>query len=497
MARILIIDDDAPVATALQAALRTEGNHVEIATDADRGLRQAEREDFDVVITDLHWVIPGSKRREAKGLEIIDQLHRGKPALPIILMTAYPATDTTIRATGCGAYDYIAKPGTPKEMNELVKTVHKAASLALAARQSAATAGPAQSFPPSETMGLHRDIRGKSRGIQTVLKQIGRVAAKPVTVLICGETGTGKELVARALHEHSGRANQPFIIVNCVAIPESLLESELFGHEAGSFTGATTRRVGRFEQANGGTIFLDEIGDMVPNTQAKLLRVLQDRVIQRLGAKESFTVDVRVIAATHRDLESAVEKKQFRADLYYRLNDAVIRLPPLRDRKEDIPELVDYFRKQHAEELGATGSEIDSSAIAHLQHHSWPGNVRELGSVIRKALLQAGGRRIDAAVIRKMLDETTSFFRAAPGKSLAGYVSEMLNSAERDERTDVAEVVLAWAEREIITQAFRLVEGDQTKAAQLLGISRPTLRDKLMRYEIRLEPEAEPQASLA
>jgi len=355
------------------------------------------------------------------------------------------------------------------------------------------------SLPPSgETIGLRREIRGKSRGIQTVLKQIGRVAAKPVTVLICGETGTGKELVARALHEYSGRASQPFIIVNCVAIPESLLESELFGHEAGSFTGATTRRIGRFEQANGGTIFLDEIGDMVPNTQAKLLRVLQDKTIQRLGAKDSFTVDVRVIAATHRDLESAVEKKQFRADLYYRLNDAVIRLPPLRERKEDIPELVDFFRRQHAEELGATGSEIDQSALAYLQHHSWPGNVRELSSVVRKALLQASGRRIDAAVIRKMLDETTSFFRPPPGQSLTAYVSEMLDNAQGEERSNVAEAVIAWAEREIYAQAFRLVEGDQTKAAQLLGISRPTLKEKLVRYGIRFEPEPErePEPSL-
>src|SRR5712692_1907226 len=368
VAKILIIDDDRSVPKALQAALAKAGHEVEIATDAEEGLALAAMQDFEVVVADLHWKVTGTTRQEPKGLHLIAQLRGAKPQLPVILMTAHPATDTTIDATQRGAYDYLTKPGTHQEMQELVNTVRKAAD-------SLQLVKPA---PMGEATSAQHEIRGKSRAIQTVFKEIGRVAARPVTVLIRGETGTGKEQVARALHAHSDRKREPFIIVNCAAIPESLLESELFGHEQGAFTGATAQRVGRFEQADRGTIFLDEIGDMSVSTQAKLLRVLQERTIQRVGGKEGFQVDVRVISATHRNLESAVEEKTFRQDLYYRLNDAVIRLPQLRERKEDIPELANFFVQRHAAELGAVGSTIDPEAMQHLQRQPWPGNVREL-----------------------------------------------------------------------------------------------------------------------
>ena len=328
-----------------------------------------------------------------------------------------------------------------------------------------------------------------------VYKVIGLVAARPVSVLIRGETGTGKELVARYLFQHSERKERALVVVNCPAIPENLLESELFGHEAGAFTGATSRRIGRFEQADGGTIFLDEIGDISLGTQAKLLRVLQDKTIQRVGGgKENLPVDVRVIAATHRDLEGAVEKKQFRQDLYYRLNDAVICLPSLRDRKEDIPELVNFFLQQHVAELGATGSGVSAEAMKLLQQQPWPGNVRELRNTVRKALLLAHGRPIDPGVIHCVLDETKIFARGptqtgrtAPlaDRPLGAYVSELLDSAERGEREDVAAALTEWAQREIYRQAIELAEGDKTKAAKWLGVSVPTIREKLTRYNLR------------
>ncbi len=503
MAKILIIDDDKSVPRALQAALAKAGHTVEIATEAEEGLRLAEKQDFDVVVADLRWRVGSSTRHEPKGLDLIAQLRSTKPQLPVILMTAYPATDTTIDATKRGAYDYVTKPGTHQEMEELVETVRAAAEspqpmpaadLTLCVAPLAASLPPVKPPERTETNAGQHEIRGRSRAIQTVLKQIGRAAARPVTVLICGETGTGKELVARALHEHSDRAGGPFVIVNCVAILESLLESELFGHEQGAFTGATAQRVGRFEQANHGTIFLDEIGDMSLSTQAKLLRVLQEKTIHRVGGKESFQVDVRVIAATHRDLERAVEEKKFRRDLYYRLNDAVIRLPALRDRKEDIPALAEFFLQQHTVELGATGSAIDADAMELLQQHPWPGNVRELRNVVRKALLSARGHRIDLALIRRVLGDTKLASRvpdqsdaASPvaDQPLAAYVAELLDCAERGDCESVAAVLTEWAEREIYGQAIRLAEGDQSKAAKWLGVSRPTMREKLARYNLR------------
>ena len=487
MAIVLIIDDGKSAPVAIQAALQSDGHTVEIATDAEEAIIRAARQRFDVVIVSLHRDFTDN-RGEEKCLEVVEQLHRAKPRLPVILLTDHRAsdtiTDTVIDATKRGAYDCFAKPRTAREMEELVTVVRGAAT-------------SQQFHKPAEISGAtaaQLGIRGKGRAMQAVLKEIGRVAAKPVTVLIRGETGTGKELVARAIHDHSERAGGPFIIVNCVAIPDSLLESELFGHEQGAFTDATTRRIGRFEQASGGTIFLDEVGDISRSTQAKLLRVLQDKTVQRVGGKETFQVDVRVVAATHRDLESAVEEQNFRRDLYYRLNDVVIHLPPLRERKEDIPEVANFFLQRHAAELSATGSTFDPDAMNHLQRQSWPGNVRELRNAVRKALLLARGHRIDLGIICKVLDEAR-LFHGVPAKTggspfvaeqpLTVYVSRLLDEAERGERKDVAAVVTGWAEREIYGQAIRLAGGQQVKAAKWLGVSRPTMRDKLSYHNLR------------
>jgi DNA-binding NtrC family response regulator len=324
-------------------------------------------------------------------------------------------------------------------------------------------------------------IIGRCPEMQRVFKAIGRVAAKPVTVLIRGETGTGKELVARAIYQHSERAQQPFIIVNCVAIPDTLLESELFGHEAGAFTGAANRRLGKFEQADKGTIFLDEIGDMNLATQAKLLRVLQDKAIQRVGGQQTVNVDVRVLAATHRDLEKAVQEKKFRADLYYRLNDAVIRLPSLRERREDIPELVHYFLSQQPVEPGTAKPHITPEALRFLNYRNWPGNVRELKNVVHQALLLAQGYPVDPETIRRALERTTL---PAPdaGAYLQAHVAELLESAEAGAQTAAQAALTEWAERELYGQAIRLAEGDQSKVASWLGVSRPTVRERLVHY---------------
>src|SRR2546430_760434 len=288
-------------------------------------------------------------------------------------------------------------------------------------------------------LGAAADARnaliGNGRAMQAIYKEIGRIASKPVNVLIRGETGTGKELIARAIYQHSNRARSPFIAINCAAIPETLLESELFGHERGAFTGAEQRRIGRFEQADHGTIFLDEIGDMTPGTQVKLMRVLQEKTLQRLGGKETINVDVRVVAATHHDLETAIRNKQFREDLYYRLSVVVITLPPLRNRKEDIPDLINYFLRRHAAEMGVADPAMHAETVEFLRAQSWAGNVRELENVIRKVLLLAQGYTINVEHARTALARPAPSAQASEG-SLGQLVDDLLSKAQSGEMRD-------------------------------------------------------------
>jgi DNA-binding NtrC family response regulator len=317
--------------------------------------------------------------------------------------------------------------------------------------------------------------------MQGVFKEVGRVANRPVPILIRGETGTGKELIARALYQHSDRAAGPFVAVNCAAIPESLLESELFGHERGAFTGADAKRIGRFEQADHGTIFLDEIGDMTPGTQVKLLRVLQEKSIQRLGGRETIPVDVRVIAATHRDLETAIREKQFREDLYYRLNVVALTLPPLRSRREDVPDLVRYFLRKHGPDLGNANPSIHPEAVEFLQAQSWPGNVRELENVVRKSLLASQGYTINLDHVRSSLTKGGEAGYSA-ANAFGDYIDELLAAARREEINDAHARVLETAERELFTRAIQQAQGNQAKAARWLGITRITMRAKLIQF---------------
>jgi nitrogen regulation protein NR(I) len=465
--RILLIEDDPGITVTLQRVLASDGHEVAIEKRGDTGLARAQAQAFDVILCDLK--LPG-----VNGLDIVKQLHATRPRLPILLMTAHGTTDTAIEAMKLGAFDYLLKPF---EMATLLEVVGKALATSRLTSQPVGLGAA----------GTTRDtIIGTSSGMQEIYKEIGRVATKPVNVLILGETGTGKELVARAVYQHSDRAGKAFIAINCAAIPETLLESELFGHERGAFTGADARRIGRFEQADGGTLFLDEIGDMTLSTQVKLVRVLQERSLQRLGGKETIPVDVRVIAATHRDLRRTIEQKEFREDLYYRLSVVTINLPPLRDRREDIPALVEYFMKKHGEALDVAEPSIHAEAMQVLQSQSWPGNVRELENVVRKMLLVAGSYTVNPDHVRAAINRSPGPLEIGD-RTLRDIAGALLAAGQRGELADAHGRLLEAAEREIITQAIGLTRGNQLQAARLLGISRLTLREKLTQYGLRPE----------
>jgi nitrogen regulation protein NR(I) len=474
--KILIVDDDVRSALSLERLLRSRGYQPTLCHDGEQGLAQALDGNFDVVITDLK--MPG-----IDGLKLVRRLHEARPRLPVILMTAFGTTETAIEATKVGAYEYLVKPF---DMAEMLQIISKAAT---SARLAAEPVALGQECPDGQA------IIGSSRAMRELYMEIGRVAARPVTVLIRGETGTGKELVARALFQHSGRADQPFIAVNCAAIPETLLESELFGHERGAFTGALAQRIGRFEQANGGTLFLDEIGDMTPFTQAKLLRVLQERYVQRLGGKQPIPVDVRIIAATHRDLEKAIADKQFREDLFYRLSSVVINLPPLRQRREDIPDLVHYFTRRICVEMGLALNVVEPEALEWIKNQSWPGNVRQLENTMRQALLGARGYPVALDHLRKVL---AGMKDVSPPKatSLEDYLEELLMAARSGADVDVHAAAVDALERRLFRRAIELAQGNQAKASRWLNVSRQTMREKLLTFGLRMATEAPTPSSV-
>jgi nitrogen regulation protein NR(I) len=467
--KILLVEDDSAIVATLRRVLADEGYAVAIEQNGEAGLARARAEEFDVVITDLK--LPGKT-----GLELVRELHASRPRLPILMMTAHGTTETAIEATQSGAYDYLLKPFEIPELLQLVAGAVAASRL---------MSEPVQIGQPGPS---RLAIVGNSRAMQSIYKEIGRVAAKPVSVMIRGETGTGKELIARAIYQHSDRANAPFVAINCAAIPETLLESELFGHERGAFTGAESRRIGRFEQADKGTIFLDEIGDMTPGTQVKLMRVLQEKTLQRLGGKETIPVDVRVIAATHRDLETAISKNQFREDLYYRISVVVLNLPPLRERKEDIPDLIRFFLQKYGAEFGVENPSIHPDAMEFLQAQPWPGNVRELENVTRKMLLAAQSYTISVEHVRSALVKAPPP-PASPEKSIQAYAEELIAAAQRGELADAHARIHEAAERALISRAIELAQGNQAKAARWLGISRLTMREKLIQFGLHPNQE--------
>lgn len=470
VAKILLIEDDARLAQNLSDVLKEDGFTVTISHRGDEGLRRASDQPCDVVLTDLR--LPGMG-----GLELVQQLHDTQPRLPVVLMTAHGSIETAIEATKLGAYDYLQKPF---EMPALLGLLHRAVEASRLMHEPVSL--------PDAPAESRTALVGNSQAMQEVCKEIGRVAGKPVTVLIRGETGTGKELIARAVYQNSPRSKAPFIAINCAAIPENLLESELFGHERGAFTGAEQRRIGRFEQANKGTLFLDEIGDLPANTQVKLLRVLQQQTFQRVGGSEAITVDVRVIAATHRNLEKMIEEGKFREDLFHRLNVVCLQLPPLREHREDIPILVQHFLRKYAVDFGIECPSICSEALAMLQAEFWPGNVRELENIVRRLLLLARGFSINAESVRQILAGRN--VEASPAKpSFSAFAANLLSRAQRGELQDAHRRMMEEAEREVITQAIMLAEGNQAKAARWLGLSRLTVREKLKQLGLHTSSE--------
>ena len=460
--KILLIEDDANIATGLQKVMRANGYDVTALGRGDTGLERSLAEPFDVVITDLK--LPG-----LDGLELVRQLHQAKPKLPIILITAHGTTEVAIEATRWGAFDYVPKPF---EVDELLDLTAKALE------SSRLMSEPVEM---GESISSGTAIVGNSRVMQSIYKEIGRIAATSVTVLIRGDTGTGKELIARAIYQHSDRAGAPFIAINCAAIPEALLESELFGHERGSFTGADARRIGRFEQANGGTLFLDEIGDMNANLQAKLLRVLQEKTIQRVGGRDNVPVDVRIIAATHRDLEAAIRERLFREDLFYRLSVITIKLPSLNQRADDIPDMVKYFLRRYGPEAGVAAPAITPDAIAFLQNQDWPGNVRELENTVRKALLIARDYTISLDHVKEVLAKSREP-AAVSTQSHSAYITTLIDQVERGEIQNAFSKMLADLEPELYSQAISRTKGNITLAAQWLGVTRLKMREKLKEF---------------
>lgn len=460
---LLIVDADSAQAEALAGALGARGLDCEYTVDGQTALERATENGIVAVIVE-HNLGGG-----LSGLKLVCDLQTHDSRLPVIVLTSDQESHIAIEAIKAGAYDCLLKPVDVEELREVVeKAVEDAQRMS-------------KPVEIGEVYENQDTIVGRSRAMRDIYKQLGRIAAQPVTVLVRGETGTGKELIARAIYQHGHRAHKPFIAVNCAAIPDSLLESELFGHEKGAFTGAEKMRVGRFEQAHGGTLFLDEIGDLDHQLQVKLLRVLQERTIQRVGGQVDIPVDVRVIAATHRNLEAMIDAGEFREDLFYRLNVVSMAIPPLRERREDIPLLIDYFLGRYAREFAIDSPSIASSAVELLSNQRWPGNIRQIQNVVRKALLSSRGYTISWQDCRKIIEEIETSSQVN-SSGLEELVSETLSGVIRGELETALPSLQENFEREVYGQAIRRSNGNQAQAARWLGVSRITLREKLKQY---------------
>jgi nitrogen regulation protein NR(I) len=467
MNKVLIVDDEESVRYSFKKILREPEYEVAGAKDGAEAMAMLQDFSPDLVILDIQ--LPG-----LSGLEVLQRIKEISPKTPVLMITAFGTSDRVIKAMKYGAYEYIEKPFDIPRMKALINE-------AIQVGQMMRTEVIIESKAP-EAVSADRII-GKSSAIQEVLKMIGRVAASDVSVLLVGESGTGKELVARAIYQNSQRADKAFLAVNCAAIPETLLESELFGYEKGAFTGATRRKIGKFQQADGGTVFLDEIGDMSLSTQSKILRILQEGTYERLGSEVTLQSDVRIIAATNQNLEQLILEKKFREDLYYRIKVITITLPPLRLRKEDLPDLVDYFIQKHSASLGRNRISISSAAMELMKNYNWQGNVRELENVLKRAILLSKSNIIQADTIASDLKpakrereeneiDRLNFF--IPG-NLESYYGKLYDT------------VMAEVERDLIIAALKKANGNQVQAAQLLGISRVMLHKRIEKFNIKTD----------
>jgi len=469
MPKLLVVDDEPSILHFFRRAFPGPDVTLLTAASAAEGLAAVGRDRPDVVILDID--LAGES-----GLDLFRRVRELDPKIPVVFITGHGTADTAIEAMGLGAYEYLLKP---LELDHLTDLVDRAFGISRLMRVPATIpeAGGAE--------GTADAMIGRCPAMQEVYKAIGRVASQDVTVLVLGESGTGKELVARAIYHYSKRARGPFLAINCAAIPENLLESELFGHEKGAFTGADRKRIGKFEQASGGTLFLDEIGDMTPLTQTKILRVLQGQEFERVGGNEPIRADVRVVAATNRDLEKMVAEGTFRADLYYRLNVYTVRLPALRDRGDDLPLLAEHFVRRYAPELGKEARGVSPEAMEVLRRYPWPGNVRELQSVVKQALLGTTG----PVVLPEFLPASVRLRENGTGESgfdyggLTAYVEDQLAAGSARLYADYQ----ALTERHLLTLVLRHTGGNLSRAASTLGITRATLRSKLAALGIPVE----------
>ncbi len=489
MPSVLLIDDDRTVRHLISEVFKDTDLEVLAAKNAEEGLELLAKNNPDVVLLDIML------SSDVSGLDLFRQIHALDGKLPVIFITASESSDTAIQAMKLGASDYLMKPLDLERVRELVnQAVQIRRLMSVPVEVPGGTRGQAKADV----------LVGRSPAMQDVYKGIGRVAQQDVTVLILGESGTGKELVARAIYHHSARSQGPFLAVNCAAIPDALLESELFGHEKGSFTGADARRIGKFEQCSGGTIFLDEIGDMSPLVQGKMLRILQEKEFERVGSNQVLKADVRVIAATHRDLEKHVEEGTFRADLYYRLSAFTLNLPALRDRQEDLLLLMEHFLEVYSRELHKDVQGISPEALDMLIRYKWPGNVRELQNVLKHALLQAAGPVLISDFFPQKLRHSEEDVAIVAGEDGEMELASFIEGRIRADSTNLYAETLEMIERYLVARVLREAEGNQSKAAKILGITRGSLRNKIRTLGVSIgrmvkvegdEVEAEPASS--
>lgn len=477
MANLLVVDDDKLILDCFQYAFESEVV-VHSASNSAEALAIFKRQPFDAVVTDIR--LPGSS-----GLELLRDLRTLDKRVPVIMMTGHGTANTAIEAMRQGAFEYLLKP---LDLDSLQSVLGRAFETSRLMRVPAKIASEVASELTEADL-----IVGHCPAMQEVYRQIGRVAGLDVTVLILGESGTGKEVVARAIYQYSQRSDRTFLAINCAAIPENLLESELFGHEKGSFTGAERRRIGKFEQCDGGTLFLDEIGDMTPLTQTKILRVLQDQEFERVGGSDQVRTNVRLVAATNRPLTEMMEKGTFRGDLYYRLNVYTIHLPPLREREGDLPLLVAHFLRRFSRELGKKVDEVSPEAMSLLKSHAWPGNLRELQSVLKHAVVESTGPVLVPDFLPENVRATSTvqivelpqarLTDSAAEEPLLHFIQERIGAG-----TDrLYEEVIQNVERTMLNEVLQTVNGNISRAAAILGISRSTLRLKLAAVGINLD----------
>jgi DNA-binding NtrC family response regulator len=470
MAHLLLIDDDpALIPEQVRQAFPAPRYRVEVSGTGAEGLVRVRAESPHVILLDLR--LP-----DQSGLEVYQQIRTIDARIPVIFVTMAKAADAAIEAMKQGAYDYLFKP---LDLHQLRRVVGEALEVG---RRMRAPAVVAETAADPDVEGA---IVGSCPAMREVYKAIGRVAAQTVPVLITGESGTGKELIARAIYQHGPRAKAPFLALNCAAIPEQLLESELFGHEKGAFTGADRRRIGKFEQVSGGTLFLDEVGDMPLALQAKMLRLLQEQSFERVGGNETVRTDVRLIAATHHDLKADAAEGKFRPDLYYRLGVFTIHLPPLRERGDDLPLLVQHYLRRFSRELGREVKEVAPDVLERLRSYAWPGNIRELQSVLKQALLRASGPVLLPAFLAELFGSPGESGAAAPagaGPDLEAFIRQRLVPEAHDLYAETHRQV----DRLLLPRVLEYTHGNQYQAARLLGIARQTLRQKLRDLELHV-----------